>query len=164
MLETEGPHAVRCRPDELQPPPPRTVPRNRHFRSGNHTRVDGLCAARAGRSEQCRPVEVTLLAGAGPMQTASSACATCSEPASHSENTATDAMSMRRNVRTIRHAMAPRLAMSTFSSTSHTHQRRAAPAAINTRTGVGLKPLQGLLTCGQFEMTATTSISISRST
>src|ERR1700761_5966449 len=52
------------------------------------------------------------------MHTASSACATCSEPASASENTATEAMSSRRSVRSIRQAIAPRLAMSTFSSTA----------------------------------------------
>jgi FAD binding domain len=37
-------------------------------------------------------------------------------------------------------------------------------AAITTRSGVGLKPLQGLLICGQFEITQTRSMSANKST
>jgi hypothetical protein len=33
-----------------------------------------------------------------------------------------------------------------------------AQSEITTRIGVGLKPLQGLLTCGQLEMTQSTSV------
>ncbi len=60
-------------------------------------------------------------------------------------------MPRRRAVRMMRQAMAPRLAMRILLNTSR-------PTTI-TRTGVGLKPLQGLLSCGQFEMSTSTSIS-----
>jgi hypothetical protein len=40
----------------------------------------------------------------------------------------------------------------------HPHHN-AGGSVIMTRIGVGLKPLQGLLTCGQLEMTKITSIS-----
>src|SRR5258706_11170794 len=48
------------------------------------------------------------------MATASSACSTCSEWRSASEYTATDRTPMRRSVRMIRQAMAPRLAIRTL--------------------------------------------------
>src|SRR6266851_5131763 len=46
----------------------------------------------------------------------------------------------------------------------HDHLELAGGSHICTRTGVGRKPLQGLLTCGQFEMTQSTSISARMST
>ncbi len=63
---------------------------------------------------------------------------------------------MRRSVRMMRTAISPRFA-------TRTVWNMASPE-ISTRIGVGSKPLQGLLICGQFEMTQSTSISASNST
>src|SRR4051794_11469526 len=65
-------------------------------------------------------------AGAGPMQTSSSAKRTCSDSRSASEYTATVSTPSSRQARMTRSAISPRLAIRTFLNTETSEDRRPA--------------------------------------
>src|SRR5215210_3919070 len=69
-------------------------------------------------------------AGAGPMQTSSSAKRTCSDSRSASEYTATVCTPSSRQARMTRSAISPRLAIRTFLNM---HAPRACPPAVGNR-------------------------------